>query len=65
MIHPKLESYIATRDRKIAKYWPHDRTHIRDLFVRLLEERDELAAENERLNKLRDDELEALNGGEE
>jgi hypothetical protein len=37
MIHPKLESYIATRDRKIAKFWPHDRTHIRDLFVRLLE----------------------------
>lgn len=36
-----------------------------DTIRELLEERDELAAENERLNKLRDDELEALNGGGE
>src|SRR5690606_23163548 len=37
VIHPKLETYIATRDKRISKYWPHDRTHIRNLFVRLLE----------------------------
>jgi len=37
VIHPKLETYIATRDKRISKFWPHDRTHIRDLFVRLLE----------------------------
>jgi len=36
-----------------------------DTIRELLEERDALAAENERLNKLRDEELEALNGGEE
>jgi hypothetical protein len=37
VIHPKLETYIATRDKRISKYWPHRRTHIRDLFVQLLE----------------------------
>lgn len=37
VIHPKLETYIATRDKRINKYWPHKRTHIRDLFVQLLE----------------------------
>src|SRR5690606_5766317 len=37
VIHPKLEAYIATRDKRISKYWPHDRTHIRNLFVQLLE----------------------------
>ena len=36
-----------------------------DTIRALLAERDALAAENERLNKLRDDELEALNGGGE
>jgi hypothetical protein len=37
VIHPKLETYIATRDKRISKYRPCDRTHIRDLFVCLLE----------------------------
>jgi hypothetical protein len=37
VIHPKLETYIATRDKRISKYRPYDRTHIRDLFVQLLE----------------------------
>lgn len=36
-IHPKLETYIATRDKRISKYRPYDRTHIRDLFECLLE----------------------------
>jgi hypothetical protein len=36
VIHPKLETYIATRDKRISKYRPYDRTHIRDLFVQLL-----------------------------
>lgn len=36
VVHPKLASYIATRDRKIATFWPHAPNHLRDLFGELL-----------------------------
>lgn len=35
-VPPKLASYIATRDRKIAGFWPHAPNHLRELFDELL-----------------------------
>lgn len=37
MIHPKLESYIATRDRKISRFWPHERNFLRDRFIEMMQ----------------------------
>ena len=37
MIHPKLESYIATRDRKIAKFWPHEPNCLRNQFIEMMQ----------------------------
>lgn len=32
----KLVSFIATRDRKVEKFWPHSPNHLADLFGELL-----------------------------
>lgn len=34
---PALSSFIATRDRKIAKFWPHAPNHLRETFELLIE----------------------------
>lgn len=36
VVHQKLASYIATRDRKIAAFWPHAPNHLREMFGELM-----------------------------
>ena len=36
VVPPALASFIATRDRKIAKFWPHQPECLRDTFNELL-----------------------------